>query len=81
MATDSEYDGDEPLIVSGLIFGMPFAEGEVPADTGDPALERSPSRMLDLVEDSPAGPTSMTILEGLPPRALDGYDRVRLMRE
>jgi hypothetical protein len=67
--------------VSGLIFGTPFPDGEVPEDTGDPALEWSPSRMLDVVEDSPAGPTSMTILEGLAPRVLDSFDRVRLMRE
>jgi hypothetical protein len=82
MATDSEYDGDGgepgfgvPPFVSGLIVGAPFADGEVPEDTGDPALEWSPSRMLDLVEESPAGRTSMTILEGLAPRILDGYDR------
>jgi hypothetical protein len=85
MATDPEYDGearfDVPLFVSGLIFGSPFPDGEVPEDTGDPGMEWSPSRMLDLVEESPAGPTSMTILEGLAPRTLNSYDRVRLMRE
>jgi hypothetical protein len=74
MATDPEY-GDEagidmPVFVSGLIFGGLFPDGGVPEDTGDPALEWSPSRMLDVVEDSPAGPTSMTILEGLAPRSL-----------
>jgi hypothetical protein len=37
--------------------------------------------MLDLVEGSPAGPTSMTILEGLAPRILNGFDRVRLMEQ
>jgi Domain of unknown function (DUF222) len=86
MATDPEYDGDEPeldvpVFVSGLFVGGYFADGEIPDDTGDPGLEWSPSRMLDVVEDSPAGPTSMTILEGLPVRMLDSYDRVRLMRE
>jgi hypothetical protein len=83
MATDPGYDGearfDVPPFVSGLIFGRPFGDGEVPDDTGDPALEWSPSRMLDLVESSPAGPTSMTILEGLAPRVLNSFDRVRLM--
>jgi Domain of unknown function (DUF222) len=85
MATDPEYDGGEPelppVFVSGLCVGGYFDDGEVPADTGDPGLEWSPSRLLDVVEDSPAGPTSMTILEGLPVRMLDSYDRVRLMRE
>jgi hypothetical protein len=85
MASDPEY-GEEPVFdvppfVSGLFFGRPFPDGEVPEDTGDPALEWSPSRMLDLVESSPAGPTSMTILEGLAPRTLNSFDRVRLMRE
>jgi hypothetical protein len=73
MATDPEHgelDGEEPEFdvppfVSGLIFGTPFPDGEVPEDTGDPTLEWSPTRMLDVVEESPAGPTSMTILEGL----------------
>jgi hypothetical protein len=69
-----------PPFVSGLIFGTPFPDGEVPEDTGDPGLEWSPSRMLDVVEGSPAGPTSMTILEGLAPRTLNSFDRVRLMR-
>jgi hypothetical protein len=85
MATDPDHDFesdvDVPLFVSGLFVGGYFAEGEVPEDTGDPALEWSPSRLLDVVEDSPAGPTSMTILEGLALRMLDSYDRVRLMRE
>jgi hypothetical protein len=87
MATDPEHTGhggeepefEAPPFVSGLIFGRSFPEGEVPEDTGEPGQEWSPSRMLDLVEDSPAGPTSMTILEGLSPRILDGFDRVRLM--
>jgi hypothetical protein len=92
MATDPEYgerdggDGeapelDAPAFVSGLFVGGYLDDGQVPDDSGDPGLEWSPSRLLDLVEDAPAGPTSMTILEGLPVRALDGYDRVRLMRE
>jgi hypothetical protein len=85
MATDPDRDDearvDVPSFVSGLIVGGSFADGEVPEDTGDPGLEWSPSRMLDLVESSPAGPTSMTILEGLAPRSLNGFDRVRLMRE
>jgi hypothetical protein len=86
MATDPDRDDeggefDAPSFVSGLIVGGSFADGEVPEDTGDPALEWSPSRMLDVVESSPAGPTSMTILEGLAPRSLNGFDRVRLMRE
>ena len=83
MATDPRRDEggafDVPPFVSGLIFGTPFPDGEVPEDTGDPALEWSPSRLLDVVESSPAGPTSMTILEGLAPRILKGFDRVRLM--
>jgi hypothetical protein len=44
-------------------------------------LEWFPSRLLDLLEGSPAGPTSMTILEGLAPRSLNGFDRVRLMAQ
>jgi hypothetical protein len=84
-ATDPDRDDearvDVPSFVSGLIVGTPFADGEVPEDTGDPDLEWSPSRMLDLVESSPAGPTSMTILEGVAPRQLNSFDRVRLMRE
>jgi hypothetical protein len=83
MATDPEYDDeagiDMPAFVSGLFVGGSFPEGEVPEDTGDPGLEWSPSRLLDLVEESPAGPTSMTILEGLAPRILNSFDRVRLM--
>jgi hypothetical protein len=85
MATDPGYDGearfDVPPFVSGLIFGTPFGDGEVPDDTGDPALEWSPSRLLDLVESSPAGPSSITTLADLAPRTLNSYDRVRLMRE
>jgi Domain of unknown function (DUF222) len=85
MAADPGYgkepEFDVPPFVSGLIFGTPFAEGDVPEDTGDPCLEWSPSRMLDVVEGSPAGPTSITILEGLAPRSLNSFDRVRLMRE
>jgi hypothetical protein len=85
MAGDPRYDEggefDVPPFVSGLTFGTPFPDGEVPEDTGDPALEWSPSRLLDVVESSPAGPTSMTILEGLAPRVLNSFDRVRLMRE
>jgi hypothetical protein len=83
MATDPEYDGeagiDMPAFVSGLFAGGSFPEGAVPEDTGDPALEWSPSRMLDVVEESPAGATSTTILEGLAPRILNSFDRVRLM--
>jgi hypothetical protein len=76
---DDEPGIDVPPFVSGLIFGTPFPDGEVPEDTGDPALEWSPSRLLDVVESSPAGPTSMTILDGLAPRVLNSFDRVRLM--
>jgi hypothetical protein len=44
MAADPDYDGEQPdfevpPFVSGLIFGRPFGEGEVPEDTGDPALD------------------------------------------
>jgi hypothetical protein len=86
MATDPDRDDEEPeflvpVFVSGLIVGGSFADGEVPEDTGDPDLEWSQSRLLDLVEETPAGPTSMTILEGLVPRLLNSFDRVRLMRE
>jgi hypothetical protein len=76
---DDEPGSDVPAFVSGLIFGTPFPDGEVPEDTGDPALEWCPSRLLDVVESSPAGPTSMTILDGLAPRVLNSFDRVRLM--
>jgi hypothetical protein len=85
MATDPGYDGeaefDVPAFVSGLIFGTPFGYGEVPEDTGELTLEWSPSRMLDLVEESPAGPSSITMLAGLAPRTQNGFERVRLMRE
>jgi hypothetical protein len=79
MATDPAAEDGVPPMVAGVWLGGSFAEGGVPEDDGDPAFEFSPSWVLDWVADHPAGPTSMTLLAGLAPRSLNGFDRVRLM--